>query len=190
LPECALIHIFINKTKITIMKLTLQMAILIATGLTALSAGHISAAETRHNECHHDRYRYSGVYFRPPSGADGVRSYDADYCYTPTSEQMATAQEQVEDYLLAVKKGRKRAATHRYISVEALRPTDKQLADYTKKQLPHPPERSQLRCVMVFDTQANHFVGSGCYIVTGKPSTGEVAKFETVSAEFVGQGTL
>jgi hypothetical protein len=43
---------------------------------------------------------------------------------------------------------------------------------------------------MVFDTQAKQFVGSGCYVVTGKPSIGDVAKFETVNAEFVGQGTL
>ena len=81
-----------------------------------------------------DRYRYSGIYFRPPYGAYGVSYYDADYCYTPTAEQVATAQEQVEDYLLAVKKQRKNAATHRYISVETLRPTKKQREDYTKKR--------------------------------------------------------
>jgi hypothetical protein len=91
---------------------------------------------------------------------------------------------------LAVKKGRKHAATHRYISVEALSPTKKQFEDYTTKQLPQPAELSQLRCLMVFDTQAKQFVGSGCYVVTGKPSMGDVTKFETVSAEFVGQETL
>jgi hypothetical protein len=181
------------------MKLTLHMVILMATGLTAIpaasiahgiSGGHRSDVETHHNDCDHDRYRYSGIYFRPPYGAYGVSYYDADYCYTPTAEQMATAQEQVQDYLLAVKKGRKHAAAHRYISVEALRPTKKQLEDYTKKQLPQPAEPSQLRCLMVCDTQAKQFVGSGCYVVTGKPSIGDVAKFETVNAEFVGQGTL
>ena len=101
---------------------------------------------------------------------------------------MATAQEQVQDYLLAVKKGRKHAATHRYISVETLRPTKKQLEDYTKKQLPQRrAEPSQLRCLMVFDTQSKQFVGSGCYVVTDKPSIGDVEKFETLSAEYVGQ---
>jgi hypothetical protein len=181
------------------MKLTLHVVIFMATGLTGIpavsiahgiSGGNRSDVETHHNECDHDRYRYSGIYFRPPNVAYGVSYYDADYCYTPTAEQMATAQEQVQDYLLAVKKGRKRAAAHRYISVEALRPTKKQLEDYTQKQLPQPAEPSQLRCLMVFDTQAKQFVGSGCYVVTGKPSIGDVAKFETVSAEFVGQGTL
>lgn len=182
------------------MQLTLYMVIPIATGLIAIppvsiahgiSAGHMSAAETHHNDRDHDRYRYSGIYFGPPYGAYGVNYYDADYCYTPTAEQMATAQEQVQDYLLAVKKDRKHAATHRYISVETLRPTKKQLEDYTKKQLPQrPDEPSQLRCLMVFDTQGKQFVGSGCYVVTGKPSIGDVKKFETVSAEFVGQGTF
>jgi hypothetical protein len=178
------------------MKLTLHMVILMASVLTALppvsiahgiSAGHMSAVDTHHNDCDHDRYRSSGIYFRPPYGAYGVSYYDADYCYTPTAEQMATAQEQVQDYLLAVIKGRKHAATRRYISVEALRPTKKQLSDYTKKQLPQPAEPSQMRCLMVFDTQAKQFVGSGCYVVTGKSSIGDVAQFETVSAEFVGQ---
>jgi hypothetical protein len=150
----------------------------------------MSDVETHHNDCDHDRYCYSGIYFRLPYSAHGVSYYDADYCYTPTAEQTATAQEQVQDYLLAVKKGRKHAAAHRYISVETLRPTKKQLEDYTKKELPQPTEPSQLRCLMVFDTQAKQFVGSGCYVVTGKPSIGDVAKFETVSAEFVGQGTL
>jgi hypothetical protein len=181
------------------MKLTLHMAILMATGLTAIPpvsiahgipAGHMSAVETHHDDCDHDRYRYSGLYSRTPYGAYGVRYYDADYCYTPTAEQMATAQEHVQDYLLTVKKSPKHAASHRYISVEALRPTKQQLGDYTKKQLPQPAEHSQLRCLMVFDTQAKQFAGSGCYVVTGKPSMGDVAKFETVSAEFVGPGDV
>jgi len=90
----------------------------------------MSAVETHHNDCDHHRYRYSGIYFRPAYTAYGVRYYDADYCYTPTAEQMATAQQQVQDYLSAVKKGRKHAATHRYISVGALRPTNTQLANY------------------------------------------------------------
>jgi hypothetical protein len=174
------------------MKLTLHMVILIATVLTSIprvsiahgiSAGHIAAVETHQN----DRYRYSGIYFHPLNGDYGVSYYDSDYCYTPTAEQMSTAHKQVQDYLLAVKKDRKHAATHRYISVGTLKPTKKQLEDYTKKQLPQPADPSQLRCLMVFDTQAKQFVGSGCYVVTGKPSVGDVATFEKISAEFVGQ---
>jgi hypothetical protein len=181
------------------MKLTLHVIILMTTGLTAIPpvsrahgipAGHMSGVQTHPDDCDHDRYRYSGLYSRTPDGTYGVRYYDADYCYTPTAEQMATAQEHLQDYLMTVRKNPKHAASHRYISVEALRPTKQQLEDYTKKQLPQPAEHSQLRCLMVFDTQAKQFVGSGCYVVTGKPATGDVAKFETVSAEFVGPGDV
>ena len=181
------------------MKLTLHVIILMTTGLTAIPpvskahgkpAGHMSGVQTHPDDCDHDRYRYSGLYSRTPDGTYGVRYYDADYCYTPTAEQMATAQEHLQDYLMTVRKNPKHAASHRYISVEALRPTKQQLEDYTKKQLPQPAEHSQLRCLMVFDTQAKQFVGSGCYVVTGKPSMGDVAKFETVSAEFVGPGDV
>ena len=182
------------------MKLTLHMVIPMATALTSLptasiahgmSAGHVAAVETHQSNCDHDRYRYSGIYFHPLNSDYHVSYYDSDYCYTPTAEQMSTAHKQVQDYFLAVKKGRKHAATHRYISVGALKPTKKQLEDYTKKQLPQRrAEPSQLRCLMVFDTQAKQFVGSGCYVVTGKPPIGDVERFETVSAEFVGQGTL
>ena len=167
------------------------IAIPLASIAHGISAGHMSVMETHHNDRDHDRYCYSGVHFGPPYGAYGVRYYDADYCYTPTAKQMATAQEQVQDYLLAVKKGRKHAATHRYISVETLRPTKQQLEDYTNKHLSQSPaEPSQLRCLMVFDTQSKQFVGSGCYVVTAKPSIGVLKKFEAVSAEFVGLGDV
>jgi hypothetical protein len=51
-------------------------------------------------------------------------------------------------------------------------------------------EPAQLHCLMVFDTQAREFVGSGCYVVSSEPLAGDVAKFESVSAEFVGHETL
>lgn len=89
------------------------MVILMATGLIAIppasiahgiSAGHMSVVETHHNDRDHDRYCYSGIYFGPPYGAYGVRYYDADYCYTPTAEQMATAQKQVQTTSWQLKK--------------------------------------------------------------------------------------
>jgi hypothetical protein len=80
---------------------------------------------------------------------------------------------------------------HRFVSNQILRPTKKQLEDFTRKQPPaRRVEAAQLRCVMVFDTQTRKFVGSGCYVVSSEPSAGEVAQFETVSAEFVGHETL
>ena len=125
--------------------------------------------------------------------------YDSDYWYTPTPEQKTTAQKRVQDYFTAVRKGKRRAA-NRYIAVETLKPTKKQLEDYVKKregaksaarasgnQLSNRwVESGQLRCVMVFDTRSNQFAGSGCYVIGGLPPAGTVAKFETVSAEYVG----
>ncbi|HSZ76610.1 MAG TPA: hypothetical protein VK775_04385 [Chthoniobacterales bacterium] len=176
------------------MKLKFYIAGLFATGYLALTptqaagapAGHMSAALSRGNE----HYRYSAPYGGSSYFAyAGI--YDLAYSYTPTPEQQAAAKQQVEDYLAAVKKDRKRAATHRYISVETLRPTKTQIEDYSqKRQLPRTAGPSLLRCLMVFDTQTRQFAGSGCYIVQGEPSIGEVTKFETVSAEFVGQGHL
>jgi hypothetical protein len=117
--------------------------------------------------------------------------YDSAYCYIASPQQQTTAKQQVETYLLGVKKHRKPAATHRYISVETLRPTKEQLVDFSsKQQAAHRLGPAQLHCLMVFDTQTKEFVGSGCYIVTSEPLTGEVARFESVSAEFVGHGTF
>jgi hypothetical protein len=178
------------------MKLKIYIAGLFATGYLSLTltqaagapAGHMSAARSHGNE----HYRYSPPYAYGGSSYFAYAGiYDSDYSYTPTPEQQATAKQQVEEYLAAVKKDRKRAATHRFISVETLRPTKAQLANYSQKQrLPRTAEPSQLRCLMVFDTQTRQFVGSGCYVVQGEPSVGEVTRFETVSAEFVGQGNL
>jgi len=43
---------------------------------------------------------------------------------------------------------------------------------------------------MVFDTQTGQFDGSGCYLVSSEPPIGQITTFQTVSAEFVGPGTL
>lgn len=137
---------------------------------------------------------YGNPFWSP--GYPGPGSYDNGYTYTytPSAEQQSTAQKRVNDYLVAVRKGRRRAPTHRYIALETLRPTKTQREAYLKKraeakdQLPVDP--AQLRCVMVFDTQTKQFVGSGCYIVGSLPAAGGIAKFESVSAEFVGPGTL
>jgi hypothetical protein len=130
--------------------------------------------------------------------------YDSDYWYPPTPEQKATAQKRVKDYLVAVKKGRRHPAGHRYIAVETLKPTKQQLQDYEKKRAEAKSaaaagqtqlstrwvDPTGLRCMMVFDTQSNQFVGSGCYVVGSLPPVGTVAKFETVTAEYVGTTSL
>lgn len=64
------------------MKMPLHTLLLMAIGLTALppvsiahgiSAGRTSAVATHHNDCHHDRYRYSCINLRPPYDAYVVR---------------------------------------------------------------------------------------------------------------------
>jgi hypothetical protein len=156
----------------------------------ASSAGHPSAMGAHENGGSHKPYRPSqpfwDLYFPYHAGI-----YDSTYSYAPTSEQRAGAQLEAESYLLAVHKRHKHAPTHRYISVETLRPTNQQLDDYARK-LPaaRHVDPAELHCLMVFDTQTREFVGSHCYIVGSEPSAGEVGQFEGISAEFVGHQTL
>jgi hypothetical protein len=191
------------------MKLNLYAFSLTATAIVATCPASMAHgipsdhtfAMTTHDK---DRHRSSGYDFGFPYGAYGVSYYDETYCYTPTPEQIAAARKQVDVYLLSVEKHRKHPATHRYISVETLRPTKKQLEDYTKKRSEgkfasepeqsgsssKPTDASKLRCLMVYDTQTKQFVGSGCYLVADEPTIGNVSIYQTVSAEFVGQNAL
>jgi hypothetical protein len=41
---------------------------------------------------------------------------------------------------------------------------------------------------MIFDTQSKQFVGTVCYVISSEPTIGEIARFDTMSAEFVGDG--
>jgi hypothetical protein len=153
------------------------------------SGGHPSAMGTHQNGQGHEHCRYQpfgDLYFPYHAGI-----YDSTYSYTPTSAQLTGAKLEAERYLLAVHTKRKHPPTRRYISVETLRPTNRQLDDYTRK-LPatRHVDPTKLHCLMVFDTQTKEFVGSHCYIVDSEPSTGGIAQFEGISAEFVGHQTL
>jgi len=88
------------------MSITLYCVGLTATALIAIPtasiahgicANQLSAVETHDYDRDQNRYRYSGIYFVFPYNAYGVSYYDVDYCYTPTAEQIATAQEQVQN---------------------------------------------------------------------------------------------
>jgi hypothetical protein len=143
-----------------------------------------------------------GQYRNNYSSSYGYSSYQSSYDftlypYTPTPEQQEIAKERVKAYYAAIRKGRRRPAKHRYIAVETLRPTKKQREDYLRKRLAAKGgqgrssskrvEPGQLRCLMVFDTQKQQFVGSNCYLVEKLPSAGTVTQFESVGAEYVGQ---
>jgi hypothetical protein len=147
----------------------------------------------------HDHYYYRDPFWGSwyPGYSGG---YNSDYWYTPTPEQRAAAEKKVQAYFAAVEKGRRRPASHRYVAVQTLRPTKKQLQDYVNKRAAARSaaanggtqlsdrwvEPAQLRCMMVFDTQSKQFVGSGCYVVASMPPVGTASKFETFTAEFVG----
>lgn len=140
-----------------------------------------------------------GYDYRQPYGYSSYPAYydSTFYAYTPTSDQREEAKKRVKTYYEAIRKGRRRPAKHRYIALETLRPTKQQREDYLRKRLAAKATGSQspsgtvdpgqLRCLMVFDTQKQQFVGSNCYVVEGLPSAGTVARFESVSAEYVGQ---
>jgi hypothetical protein len=149
----------------------------------------------------HDGYHHQG-YYDPfwQSWYPGYSgNYDSDYYYAPTPAQKAEAERKIREYLAAVKKGKKQSARHRYVAVQTLRPTKKQLQDYVSKRAKAKSQAAsgtqisnrwvdpdQLRCVMVFDTGSKQFVGSGCYVVASVPTAGTTARFETFTAEFVG----
>jgi hypothetical protein len=108
----------------------------------------MSAMGNRGNTELHEHRRYLDPFFEPyHSGL-----YDSAYSYTPTPKQQATATRQVEAYLLAVKKRHKHTATYRYISIETIRPTKRQIDEideYTKRdQAARRVEAAQLRCFL------------------------------------------
>jgi hypothetical protein len=50
------------------------------------------------------------------------------------------------------------------------------------------PESEGAKSLMIFDTQTDQVVGNRVYDVKTEPKTGQVSKFETYSAEYVGTG--
>jgi hypothetical protein len=50
------------------------------------------------------------------------------------------------------------------------------------------PTSKGAKSVMIFDTQTDQVVGNHVYDIKTEPKTGQVGKFETYSAEYVGTG--
>lgn len=169
---------------------------------SALARGHGGGGGGQSQPSHgHENYRHEGYYdpFWHSWYPGYTGAYDSDYYYTPTPEQKAEAERKIREYFAAVKRGKKHAAKHRYVAVQTLHPTRKQLQDYENKRAAAKSaavggtqlsnrwvEPDRLRCVMVFDATSKQFVGSGCYVVASIPPAGTTAKFETFTAEFVG----
>jgi len=116
--------------------------------------------------------------------------------------QASTAQIHAKRYLAAVASGHRPPPTSRYVAVKTLSPNKKQTAAYIKKRQAAQAAATgkneavpakwvapaQLKCVMIFDTQSKQFVGTVCYVIGSEPAIGELARFDTMSAEFVGTG--
>ena len=116
--------------------------------------------------------------------------------------QASTAQVHVNRYLAQVASGHRPPPKSRYVAVKTLSPNKKQTAAYIKKRqeakeaaaakneaLPAKwVEPAQLKCVCIYDTQSKQFVGTVCYVIASEPAIGELARFESTSAEFVGTG--
>lgn len=117
----------------------------------------------------------------------------------PTPEQQTVAQKNVQNVLSPSKKASRPILKNRYIAVQTLNPVVKQKLTYVSKKTKASIEAEkngqklpaswvdtdQLRCLMVFDTESKHFVGSGCYVVGSLPDDGQLVEFESVTAEFV-----
>jgi hypothetical protein len=81
-------------------------------------------------------------------------------------EQARFAQQLIEQH------GTRGVKRSRYIAVATLRE----------------PESEGAKSLMIFDTQTDQVVGNRVYDVKTEPKTGQVSKFETYSAEYVGTG--
>ena len=103
--------------------------------------------------------------------------------YEATEYQRKVAEANAHAYIAAQKKAQsaKTAGTHpantklpRYVAVDTVK--DKRAAPGTKK------------VIMIWDTQSETLVGNNVYDVQSVPALGSTAKFETYSAQYVGNG--
>jgi hypothetical protein len=137
----------------------------------------------------------------PPPAYSGVSSAGRDpvLLICPADEgQKNAAQASVHRYLTH----KHSRPAGRYIAVDTLPPNKTQKAAYVKKVAEEKQkaaakneklsdrwvEPSALKCVCVWDTVSQQFVGSNCYVVGGNLQTGETDVFETRASTYVGSG--
>ena len=91
-----------------------------------------------------------------------------------TERQRQVAQEQGRfAYQQPIEQNKTRGAKEsRYIAVATVRE----------------PDSKGAKSLMIFDTQTDQVVGNHVYDVKTEPKTGQVGKFESYSAEYVGTG--
>ena len=81
----------------------------------------------------------------------------------------------------------------RYLAVRTADPTPAQWTEI-RRDIQKPTSRysgprkvpEKIYCVMIWDTQSREIVGTDCYAVLKLPPVGELARFETYTAQYVG----
>jgi hypothetical protein len=86
--------------------------------------------------------------------------------------QVATEQGRLAAQAIATKHAGRGVKKSRYLAVATVREPDSQ----------------GTKSLMIFDTETNQVVSPHVYDVKGEPKSGQTAKFETYSAEYVGTG--
>jgi hypothetical protein len=91
-----------------------------------------------------------------------------------TERQRQAAQEQghLADQQLIAQHKTRGLSKSRYVAVATVRE----------------PDSKGAKSLMIFDTQTDQVVGTHVYDVKTEPKTGQVGKFETYSAQYVGTG--
>ncbi|HEY5705543.1 MAG TPA: hypothetical protein VIS96_08225 [Terrimicrobiaceae bacterium] len=120
-----------------------------------------------------------------------VGAYRATPQQVRVADQRATAS--FNRFTPQEKKTFKESGT-RYLAVRTADPTPTQQIEIRKSMQKQgsryggtttkPP--SKVYCVMIWDTQSREIVGTDCYAVLSLPKPGSVARFDTYTAQYVG----
>jgi hypothetical protein len=120
-----------------------------------------------------------------------VGVYKATPQQAQVADQRATAI--FEKFSVQEKMALKETGT-RYLAVRTSDPTPAQWTEI-RKDMQKPSSRyfgggakapSKVYCVMIWDTQSRQIVGTDCYDVLKLPPAGELARFDTYTAQYVG----
>jgi hypothetical protein len=106
------------------------------------------------------------------AGAATVITIVAVHEATERQRQAAQEQGHLASQQIAEQHKTRGAKNSHYIAVATVREPDSQGA----------------KSLMIFDTQTDQVVGNHVYDVKTEPKTGQVSKFESYSAEYVGTG--
>ena len=122
------------------------------------------------------------------------RDFAIDTCY-PTANEIHLAEERARSYW--VRNAARFGAEPRFLAVETSTIFSSEIQDLgpklihsqtassyysARKNAVNPP----LRCIMIFDIKTNRFTGNQGYVAVDVPQRGQVARFSTYLARYVG----